>query len=82
MPDVGFDLVGVLQHTHLQQLLAEVPLVDLVAQGGLVESLDVTQRELVGQQLEAERVVAEFSVEPLDGVGEDRVVVKRQLDPT
>ena len=86
MANVRFGLAGVFQQAHLQHLLAEVPLVDLpflgiaLAAGGLVEELDLSETELAREQLEGDGVVAKFLEEPVDGVGEDGLVVKGQLE--
>src|SRR2546426_1118608 len=58
MGHVLLDLVQLLEHAHGQELLAEVPLVEARLEHGLVEVLELGERELGGQQLEADRLVA------------------------
>ena len=78
MGDVLLDLVGLLQKAHGQDLAAEVPLIQRPLQDRLVKVLKLRERELRRQQLEADRLIADLALEPLQGHPQDLRVVEGQ----
>ena len=57
MGHVGFDLVQLGEDAHLQNLLPEVPLIQRAVQHGLVQVLQLAERELRRQQFKADRLI-------------------------
>ena len=65
MPHALFELVGLDQEIHREQLLAEVALVERGAEDHLVEPLELGQRKPRWQQLEPDRRVADLAAQAL-----------------
>ena len=65
MADALLDLVGLDEQIERQDLLAEVPLVELGAEDDLVEPLQLGEREPRRQQLEADGRVADLAAQAL-----------------
>src|SRR5216684_3159887 len=63
----------------VDDLAPEVPAVDVETEHGLVDVLELGDRELGGEQLEAERGVADLAAQPPHGVIDDLAVVERHL---
>src|SRR5207253_4888634 len=63
--DILLHLIEGDEKVHAQDLLAEVALVERRLQDGLVQPLQLGQRELGRQQLETDRLVAHLVLEPL-----------------
>src|SRR4051812_12264835 len=61
-----------------EQLLAEVALVHFALQHGFVEMLELRERELRRQQLEADRLISHLAAQPLHRGGEDGRVIEGQ----
>src|SRR5215208_3352011 len=53
--DAALGLVELLEQSHAEDLLAEVALVERVAEGGLVQALERREGELLREELEADR---------------------------
>src|SRR5262249_39273707 len=66
------------QEAHAEDLLSEVPLVELALEDALVHSLKLRQRELRGEQLEPDRLMTHFGPQALERTRNDRVVVERE----
>src|SRR5690348_15400299 len=61
--DVAFDLVGLDEEVHCEHALAEVALVELALEHELVEVLKLRECELLRQQLEADRLIAQLAAQ-------------------
>src|SRR4051812_7185540 len=73
---VLLDFVGFDQQIHREDLLAEIALVDLALEHRLVELLQLGQRELRREQLEADGLVTHLSLQPLQRHTEDFFVIE------
>ena len=60
----------------LQDLTPEIPLVDLTALDGFMNKLEFGERELAGQQLEADVRISELVAQALVSVVDDLAVVE------
>ena len=59
----GFvDEVGFLDEVHVLNALAEIALVHFVAENGLIDVLKLCERKEVGQQVDAERLMAQLTM--------------------
>src|SRR5881396_2259288 len=67
------------KQAEFQDFLAEVALVQLRFQHGLVKMLELRESELRRQQLEADRLITDFAFQPGQCGREDVSVVERQL---
>src|SRR3954465_11529154 len=63
--DVLLDFVAFDQQIHRENLLAKITLVDLALEHRLVELLQLGERELRREQLEADGLVTHLSLQPL-----------------
>src|SRR5262249_36961701 len=70
------------QNPQQLDLPAEVALVQLAPQNGLVDLLQLSQREAGGQQLEPDGGVFQFVPQPLQGVFQNRRMVEGQIGQT
>src|SRR4051812_45873559 len=61
--DVAFHLVGLDEEVHCEHALAEVALVESALEHELVEVLQLRERELFRQQLEADRLIAQLAAQ-------------------
>src|SRR5215208_2241691 len=69
-------LARVLHHPGFEYLAPEVPAVQRDPENRLVDVLQLGQRELLGQHLEAERRVPELALQPPHGVVQDLTMIK------
>ena len=78
MSHVLLNLGGLDQEAESEDLLSEVPLVERLSEHDLVESLELGESELLGQELEADRGVADLALEPFEGLSGYVLVVEGQ----
>src|SRR5262245_43164664 len=69
--DALLDLVELFEEAHGEDLLAEVALVELLLEDDLVHALELRQRELGRQELEADGLVGELAAEAGERGAED-----------
>ena len=74
----GKGLVELGQDAELQHLVAEVAPVELHAEDGLVEVLQLGHGELLGQQFKAYRFEVNLPAQLVRGLAKDQVVVEGQ----
>src|SRR5690349_5818001 len=78
MGDVGLDLVELLEQVHGQDAFSEVSLVELRAEHRLVEGLELRERELRRQELEADRAVADLAAQSFERHRDDAFVIESE----
>src|SRR5262249_22468772 len=76
--DVLLHLVEIHEQIHGEDLLAEVALVERPLEDRLVDLLELRERELRGQELEPDGLVAHLSLEPRERSVRDLGVIEGQ----
>lgn len=77
--NIGLQFAGIFQQAHREEFLPEVAAVELDIQDGLIEVLQFTERELLGQKAEAQRMFLDPFLQPFVADIEDLPVVEGHI---